>query len=364
MLRFRSSKLVTIAAVCLQWLTSIAAPAAATTNRPARPGRSGLGDHRSGHQQHQTSGRPGWRRVSRSRTRRSHDACHAAIHVPDGRSDAVAASRGRLVVVGALILLLSGCGSSQAITDSSSGTSVSAVSAMTASASLSPPTVSQKVDIGGGRTIYAECAGVGSPTVLLESGDEADHTQWSRVAPTVAEQTRTCSYDRLGTGESDDPVGCREMKDLRGDLEAVLKDLGEEGPYVLVGTSGGGFLMAGFAYEHPTEVAGIVLVETPKAIIPEEAPLGIKCQNNVERRDYVTVENDAWNNRHLVGDIPMTVITNDYGDRTNVEDQKGWLVLSPQAKQLIVTNGHNVPATEPALVADEILKVVQTARAG
>ncbi len=227
----------------------------------------------------------------------------------------MAVSRGRLVVVGALILLLSGCGSGQEITDSSSGTSGFAVSAETASASLSPPTVSGKVDIGGGRTIYAECTGVGSPTVLLESGDEADHKQWSRVAPTVAEQARTCSYDRLGTGESDDPVGCREMKDLGGDLEAVLKDLGEEGPFVLVGTSGGGFLMAGFAYEHPTEVAGIVLVETPKAVIPEKAPAGINCDNpdNVERRDYVTVENDAWNNRHLVGDIPMTVITNDYG---------------------------------------------------
>ena len=303
----------------------------------------------------------------------AHYACHAVIHVPDGRSDVVIVRRERLVVVGALILLLPGCGSSQAITESSSGTSVSAVSADTASASLSPPTVSRKVDIGGGRTIYAECAGVGSPTVLLESGDEADHKQWSGVAPTVAEQTKTCSYDRLGTGESDDPTGCREMKDLRGDLEAVLKDLGEEGPYVLVGTSGGGFLMAGFASEHPTAVAGIVLVETPKAIIPEKAPGGIQCdsQNNVERRDYVTVENDAWNNRQLVGDIPMTVITNDYGDypldeegRTNVEDQQGWLVLSPQAKQVIVTSGHNVPGIEPALVADEILKVVETARAG
>ncbi len=67
----------------------------------------------------------------------------------------------------------------------------------------------------------------------------------------------------------------------------------------------------------------------------------------------------------------MTVITNDYGDypldeegRTNVEDQQGWLVLSPQAKQVIVTSGHNVPGIEPALVADEILKVVETARAG
>ena len=279
----------------------------------------------------------------------------------------------RLVVGGALILLLSGCGSSQAITDVSSAASDFVGSAETRSASVSAPTVSGNVDIGGGRRIYAECTGVGSPTVLLESGDGADHRQWSRVAPTVAEQTRTCSYDRLGTGVSDDPAGCRGMNDLRGDLDAVLKELGEGGPYVLVGTSGGGFLMAGFAYAHPTEIAGIVLVETPKAVDPDEAPPGVRCgsDENDESRDYVTIENDAWNNRQLVGDIPMTVITNDYGDypldaagRTNVMDQQGWLVLSPQAKQVIVTSGHNVPGNEPALVADEIGKVVQSARGG
>jgi pimeloyl-ACP methyl ester carboxylesterase len=46
------------------------------------------------------------------------------------------------------------------------------------------------------------------------------------------------------------------MRELRGDLEALLRALGEDGPYVLVGTSGGGFLMAGFAYAHPNDVVG------------------------------------------------------------------------------------------------------------
>ena len=53
------------------------------------------------------------------------------------------------------------------------------------------------VAVAGGRNVYVQCAGSGSPTIILESGDEIDHTQWGLVAPSLAERTRTCSYDRL-----------------------------------------------------------------------------------------------------------------------------------------------------------------------
>lgn len=228
------------------------------------------------------------------------------------------------------------------------------------------------VAVGGGGNVYVQCAGSGSPTIILESGDESDHIQWRLVEPSLADRTRTCSYDRLGTGASDKPTGCRQLKDLNGDLEALLRATGEDGPYVLVGTSGGGFLMAGFAYAHPQDVKGMALVETPHAIIAEEAPpellQELKCDSpmNEERRDYVAVENEAWANRERVGDIPLVVISNDYGDdyeneeqRTNVEDQKGWLRLSPQARQVVVTSGHDVPENEPDLVIKEILQVLE-----
>jgi hypothetical protein len=64
----------------------------------------------------------------------------------------------------------------------------------------------------------------------------------------------------------------------------------------------------------------------------------------------------------------MTVISNDYGrtvpagtdEATNVEDQHDWLVLtSGDAKQVVVTSGHDVPEDNPRLVADEILAVLE-----
>jgi pimeloyl-ACP methyl ester carboxylesterase len=235
--------------------------------------------------------------------------------------------------------------------------------------------VPEMVDIGGGRQVYAHCSGEGSPTVVLESGDESDQFQWSSVFYAVAERTRVCAYDRFGTGSSDPASGCRRTPELLADLRAVLAAVDAAPPYVLVGTSGGGFIMTSYAYAHPDETAGIVLAETPHAIIPSQVPeellrqLDCRAPTNVEHRDYVAVERYAWEHRQRVGRIPMTVISNDYGDfyeneeqRTNVKGQRGWLELSPLAKQVVVTTGHDVPENEPDLTVREILRVVDEAR--
>ena len=68
------------------------------------------------------------------------------------------------------------------------------------------------VKIGGGRKMYMECRGTGSPTVVLVSGlrDAADI--WSVTADPknerpvfaeVAKFTRVCAYDRPGTTRQD-----------------------------------------------------------------------------------------------------------------------------------------------------------------
>lgn len=276
----------------------------------------------------------------------------------------------------AVALLVSACTSpsgSAAPRESSAAASptVSAVESGTSS-----DEIADSFDVGDGRSLYLVCEGTGSPTILLEAGDRSDNAQWRLVVPTLTPESRVCRYDRAGVGRSSAATGCRQMVDLLGDLEALL-DVGDVGgPYVLVGTSGGGFLMVGYAMRHPDQVAGIVLVETPKALTaelyPEVLP-EIACDGpgNIEHRDYLAVEHEAWDNRREIGDFPMTVISNDYGDEvpagtdefTNVEDQHDWLVLtSSEGRQVVVTSGHGVPDTEPRLVADEILAVLEAAR--
>ena len=69
------------------------------------------------------------------------------------------------------------------------------------------------VDIGGGRKMYLECRGSGSPTVVFISGRSDRATIWSSVTdssgnrnpsssavyPEVGRFTRDCAYDRPGT---------------------------------------------------------------------------------------------------------------------------------------------------------------------
>ena len=138
------------------------------------------------------------------------------------------------------------------------------------------------VDIGGGRSLYLECHGTGSPTVVLEAGYRASARYWSddllqpdaprtMVLPAVAEFTRVCAYDRPGTyasiGEDDfvsrsDPIAQpRTAPEVVADLHALLQAAEIPGPYVLAAHSLGGLFARLYASTYPDEVVGLVLVD-------------------------------------------------------------------------------------------------------
>jgi pimeloyl-ACP methyl ester carboxylesterase len=233
----------------------------------------------------------------------------------------------------------------------------------------------------GGRDLYVRCTGTGSPTLMLEGGDEDTSDSYSFAEADLAEVTRTCVYDRANLGRSDPDPGPRGLAELVADFDGVLKSANIPGPYVLVGTSGGGYISAGYAVKHPRQVAGIVFVEVPAPFRNPPAPIVADTRwdspVNIEKRDYLQVEKDAWAARTRIGGIPVTVMSNKYsadelaaaeypserqGMRTNVSDQRGWLVLSPSAKQVVVHTGHAIEESDPHVVLDAILDVVAAAR--
>jgi pimeloyl-ACP methyl ester carboxylesterase len=130
------------------------------------------------------------------------------------------------------------------------------------------------VDVGGGRRMYLECRGAGSPTVVLVAGLRGSAEDWNiagkpgpRVFPEVAKFTRVCAYDRPGTpvGEKpsrSDPVPQPTTAGAAvADLHALLTAAGEAGPYVLVAHSYGGLIGRLYASTYPDEVSGLVLVD-------------------------------------------------------------------------------------------------------
>jgi len=138
------------------------------------------------------------------------------------------------------------------------------------------------VEIGGGRHIYLDCRGTGSPTVVLEAGYRGSGRFWSgdlrqagaprtMVLPGVSGFTRVCAYDRPGTVASlngnvrpsrSDPVPQpRTAPDAVVDLHTLLVSAGIRGPYVLAGHSLGGLFVRLYASTYPSDVVGLILVD-------------------------------------------------------------------------------------------------------
>jgi pimeloyl-ACP methyl ester carboxylesterase len=116
------------------------------------------------------------------------------------------------------------------------------------------------VDIGG-RRLNLFCSGTGTPTVVFESPSGGAAWDWWAVQPKVAARTRACVYDRAGFGFSDPSPRAADAGNAVDDLHGLLQAAGVAPPYVLVGNSFGGGSAELFAWTHPDEVAGLVLVE-------------------------------------------------------------------------------------------------------
>jgi pimeloyl-ACP methyl ester carboxylesterase len=130
-----------------------------------------------------------------------------------------------------------------------------------ADARANPPP-GQMVDVGGHR-LHINCAGTGSPTVVIEAGLGDWSAAWSSwVQPEAAKTTRVCTYDRAGYGHSEPGPLPRTAAQFAQELHTALQGGQIPGPYVLVGHSAGGLSVRVFAHDYPADVAGVVLIDS------------------------------------------------------------------------------------------------------
>ena len=110
--------------------------------------------------------------------------------------------------------------------------------------------------------MHLNCAGTGSPTVVLENGLGETSPIWDRITSAAGRTTRVCAYDRAGQGWSGDAPTPQDGLQIAADLHTLLDRAHESGPYVLVGHSTGGAYALTYAARYPAEVAGMVLLDS------------------------------------------------------------------------------------------------------
>jgi pimeloyl-ACP methyl ester carboxylesterase len=267
------------------------------------------------------------------------------------------------------------------------------------------------VAIGGDRSIFLDCRGAGSPTVVLVSGTGGAADEWtvvvdpadpaaapapspSAVLPTVASFTRVCAYDRPGTVLADDrlspstPVPQPTSAGASAeDLRAVLTAAGESGPYVLVGASWGAMITALYARVHGGQVAGLVTVDGASVFLRETMTSAqwsdwmrtiaatVDPARGIEVPDYPAAVDEILAAPPLPQPLPAAVLTSDHPWDLQVGDTgstwPAWLAaqdrLADELRARHVTDtdsGHGIAVEKPRLVAGAVRAVVDQARGG
>jgi pimeloyl-ACP methyl ester carboxylesterase len=116
------------------------------------------------------------------------------------------------------------------------------------------------IDVGGYK-LAIRCEGQGEPTVIFEAGALPTTDAFAEFLPEAALDHRVCSYDRAGVGKSEPGPNPRDGKQIALELDRLLTNAGETGPFVLVSWSVGAIYTPLYAVAHPDDVAGFVFID-------------------------------------------------------------------------------------------------------
>jgi pimeloyl-ACP methyl ester carboxylesterase len=245
--------------------------------------------------------------------------------------------------------------------------------------------VGRRIDIGG-RSLYLDCRGKGTPTVILEAGSGSDSGTWAAVHDQLATTTRTCAYDRTGRGRSDARPR-HTLAEAAADLRALLNAADEPGPYVMVGHSLGGAYCRVFAATYRDDVTGVVLVDAfnpdleQDRIHPLLGPLRAEYEARLDglRAHVSAADSLDWATSEVqlrassLAGLPIEVLVAPRGEprldgatNTTIADARRAAMESLSPGHVVYTTawgaGHDIHIDRPDLVIEAVRRVVALAR--
>lgn len=120
----------------------------------------------------------------------------------------------------------------------------------------------QLMEVDGHKMHYLQ-TGSGGPTVVFETAfDPAGHLQWYHIQKELPKMYTTFSYDRSGILWSERGTNPKTGEKMAEELHALLEKANAPRPYIIVGHSFGGTLIRFFVKKYPTDVAGVILVDS------------------------------------------------------------------------------------------------------
>lgn len=283
----------------------------------------------------------------------------------------------------ALALGVAACSRSGSSTASHAATHRRAATAnpVASSTTTSTPRPTQPVDrlvqLDHGN-LHLRCSGHGPLTALLLNGWDNASTSWGPFEPAVAAHTRTCAYDRFGTGTSPAPATNQTFATQAADLHSALRAAGEPGPYLVVGHSFGGAEAITFASTFKSEVSGVVLIDAsptgwPSVVCSVPAyqqgcDLMRHPEHDGERLDVFPAFEQVAKITSL-GELPLTVITAAHRNPAGISSQEQthldqlwaageqrWAQMSSKSKVVTVDHtGHEIFLDQPQAVLHEVI---------
>lgn len=232
-----------------------------------------------------------------------------------------------------------------------------------------------KVEEQFGRRIAYVHEGVGSPSVIFESGFEGGMETWSGIIDSVAKYTSVYAYNRPGYGRSN-------LKDPPHSIEEAAKQLNTNliarnipAPYVLVGHSGGALFVNMFARLYADKVKAVLLIDPTHPDLYDylrenEALLYDLLFDYIgegqRRYEFDLIKNTSkeFKNASDFPDIPLIILMAGRHTTLESEELKNKMLdfhedlkqLSPKGtRYLMEGSGHAIHKNDPQLVVDYIL---------